>query len=63
MFTTRYDVIMILISIVILLYSVFYISRTGKKSSKIWSKRLNIISIAMLIGFTIDFIMNFFKLG
>ena len=62
MFTTRYDVIMILISIVILLYSVFYISRTGKKSSKIWSKRLNIISIAMLIGFTIDFIMNFFKL-
>ena len=63
MFTTRYDVIMILVSIVILLYSVFYISRTGKKSSKIWSKRLNIISIAMLIGFTIDFIMNFFKLG
>ena len=62
MFTARYDVIMILISIVILLYSVFYISRTGKKSSKIWSKRLNIISIAMLIGFTIDFIMNFFKL-
>ena len=62
MFTTRYDVIMILVSIVILLYSVFYISRTGKKSSKIWSKRLNIISIAMLIGFTIDFIMNFFKL-
>ena len=62
MFTARYDVIMILISIVILLYSVFYISRTGKKDSKIWSKRLNIISVAVLIGFTIDFIMNFFKL-
>ena len=62
MFTARYDVIMILVSIVILLYSVFYISRTGKKSSKIWSKRLNIISITVLIGFTIDFIMNFFKL-
>ena len=62
MFTTRYDVIMILVSIVILLYSVFYISRTRKKNSKIWSKRLNIISIAVLIGFTIDFIMNFFKL-
>lgn len=62
MFTARYDVIMILASIVILLYSVFYISRTGKKDSKIWSKRLNIISIAVLIGFTIDFIMNFFKL-
>ena len=62
MFTTRYDVIMILVSIVILLYSIFYISRTGKKDSKIWSKRLNTISIAVLIGFTIDFIMNFFKL-
>lgn len=62
MFTARYDVIMILVSIIILLYSVFYISRTGKKSSKIWSKRLNIISITVLIGFTIDFIMNFFKL-
>ena len=62
MFTTRYDVIMILVSIVILLYSVFYISRTGKKDSKIWSKRLNIISIVVLIGFTIDFITNFFKL-
>ena len=62
MFTARYDVIMILVSIIILLYSVFYISRTGKKDSKIWSKRLNVISITVLIGFTIDFIMNFFKL-
>ena len=62
MFNTKYDVIMISASIVILLYSVFYISRTRKKNSEIWSKRLNIISIAILIGFTIDCIMNFLKL-
>ena len=48
MFTTRYDVIMILVSIVILLYSVFYISRTREKDSKIWSKRLNIIYLAFV---------------
>lgn len=60
MFNTTYDLIMILVSIVILLYSIFYISRTGKENSKIWSKRLNIISIAMFIGFAIDFILNFF---
>ena len=60
MFTITYDVIMILVSIAILLYSIFYISRTGRENSNIWSKRLNIISIAMFIGFTIDFILNFF---
>lgn len=60
MFTTTYDVIMIFVSIAILLYSIFYISRTGKENSKIWSKRLNIISTAMFIGFLIDFILNFF---
>ena len=61
MFTTTYDVIMIFVSIAILLYSILYISRTGRENSKIWSKRLNIISIAMLIGFIIDFILNFFE--
>lgn len=61
MFTLTYDLIMIFVSIAILLYSNFYISRTGKKDAKIWSKRLNIISIAMFIGFIIDFILNFFK--
>lgn len=60
MFTTTYDVIMIFVSIAILLYSIFYISRTGKENSKIWSKRFNIISTAMFIGFLIDFILNFF---
>ena len=61
MFTTTYDVIMILVSIAIFFYSKFYISQTEKKDAKLWSKRLTIIAVAMLIGFAIDFILNFFN--
>lgn len=62
MFSLTYDVIMIFVSIAILLYSIFYVSRTGKKDSKLWCKRLNIIAITIFIGFTIDLVMNFFNL-
>ncbi len=60
MFSLAYDVIMVFVSIAILLYSIFYVSRNGKKDSKLWSRRLNVIATAMLVGFIIDLIMNFF---
>lgn len=62
MFTVTYDVIMLLVSVGMLLYSIFYVSKTGKKNSKLMSIRLNRLAIAMFLGFTIDLVMNYFNL-
>lgn len=61
MSTTTHDIIMILVSVAILFYSKFYILKIESETTKVWGKRLTVISVAMLIGYVIDFILNFFN--
>ncbi len=58
-----YDVIMIFASIAMFFYAIFCVPKIWKEEEKgkILSKRLKIISIAIFVGYTIDLILDFFK--